>query len=1354
MPEELVLHKHLGAFIRENVIPQGMSVTDAAKQLGVGRPALSNLLNGNSSLSPNMAIKLEKAFGADRQELLNLQVAFNHHDKEKEKSVTARTYVPPFLNIKARQIHIWADIHEARQLLPVLLRRLIHSTGHDLHQVDFPGHDNAERHGWDGMVEAGTPTPWIPAGKSCWEFGASKNPLRKAEDDYSARTNSTPLTERQECTFVFISPRNWPGKSEWVKKKRAEGDWKEVKALDASDLEQWLEESIPAQIWFAEQLSIPTEGFRTLDQFWQRWTSASTPHLSPLLFESAIAAHRATFINWLKNPSERPLTVAADSKDEALAFLACLFRNPDISSQSENLAVIFESVQTLRSLAPAKSPFIPIVKTDDVEQELADIRTRFHCIAVRPRNTVDSKPDITLGQLDDEALKNALTSMGFEDSEIKRVARKAGHSPTILRRQLSNIEAIRKPQWANNTEIARDLIPMALVGAWHSGSNADCEILSTLADNEYRDIEKAVAQLLIYDDCPIWCIRRYRGVTSKIDALFAIGYQVTKSDLDHFFFIAEYVLSESDPALDLPEGTRWAAGLYGKVRNHSQAIRESICETLVILSIHGNHLFQERLGIDIEDSVSSLIEKLLTPFTLDNLLSHNSDLPHYAEAAPDRFLSLLEADLKKTEPAVLGLLRPAQNALFGGCPRVGLLWALECLAWKNLHRVNPILAKLSRISIDDNWTNKPIASLEAIHRFWIPQTTAPLMDRIKSLEVLVRQFPDVGWQICVAQLNTGRQVGTYSHRPRWRNDASGADQPASKQELNTFRRKALDLVLEWPSQYDWKKLSDLIERISGMPNADQIKAWNKVDAWVANKNTSDADKAKLREKIRRFAFTYLGQWRALDDATKNRIQKAYKSLQPNDLVIRHAWLFASHLAALPNDNSRNENQVSLEENEKRVRKSRINAMKEIWAKYEFNGVIKLLSNNSISEVVGSILAQTLKDTEECLKFLQQCLSITDRLERNIDICTQGLLSTIDNEKCKAILTAVSKDVDTGSFIRLMKCAPFRDSTWRLLDQCNKETQNQYWQEVVPSWGRHDESELVEIIDRLLDVQRACAAFDAVHLYWPKIETSRLKRLLFATAKSAEYVTHRIEPYQISEALNSLDERMGVSSEEMAQLEFLYIDALELSEHGIPNLERQLAQSPDLFMQVLALAYPYHDHGKDPTELRTEDSEKHSRLTWSALCLLDQIKHVPGSKEDNRISAETLSDWITEVRSLCAEHDRVEIGDQVIGQILSRAPAGEDGIHPNVSVCEVMEKIASDHIAEGFIIGVRNQREDVWRGSGEEQERELVVKYRNWAKQRAFDHPYVSRVLENIASSYEQEAAWWDAHREIENRLHQ
>ncbi len=69
---------HVGGFIRlEIVAPLGLSVTDAASALGVTRQALSNLLNERTSLSADMALRIEKAFGPNMDHLMRMQLAFD-----------------------------------------------------------------------------------------------------------------------------------------------------------------------------------------------------------------------------------------------------------------------------------------------------------------------------------------------------------------------------------------------------------------------------------------------------------------------------------------------------------------------------------------------------------------------------------------------------------------------------------------------------------------------------------------------------------------------------------------------------------------------------------------------------------------------------------------------------------------------------------------------------------------------------------------------------------------------------------------------------------------------------------------------------------------------------------------------------------------------------------------------------------------------------------------------------------------------------------------------------------------------------------------------------------------------------
>lgn len=76
-------------------------------------------------------------------------------------------------------------------------------------------------------------------------------------------------------------------------------------------------------------------------------------------------------------------------------------------------------------------------------------------------------------------------------------------------------------------------------------------------------------------------------------------------------------------------------------------------------------------------------------------------------------------------------------------------------------------------------------------------------------------------------------------------------------------------------------------------------------------------------------------------------------------------------------------------------------------------------------------------------------------------------------------------------------------------------------------------------------------------------------------------------------------KMSFCPGEMAQLEFLFINVLKDSEYGIPNLERQIAESPMLFAQVVALVYKRRDDGEDPTEWRIENPEQRKTVALAA-----------------------------------------------------------------------------------------------------------------------------------------------------------
>jgi addiction module HigA family antidote len=88
---------HPGEIVREECLaPLSLTVTAAAGALGVSRKALSELLNGHAGISPEMAIRLAKAFGSSPQTWLSLQMQYDLWQAEQRAdSIHVERVQPP-----------------------------------------------------------------------------------------------------------------------------------------------------------------------------------------------------------------------------------------------------------------------------------------------------------------------------------------------------------------------------------------------------------------------------------------------------------------------------------------------------------------------------------------------------------------------------------------------------------------------------------------------------------------------------------------------------------------------------------------------------------------------------------------------------------------------------------------------------------------------------------------------------------------------------------------------------------------------------------------------------------------------------------------------------------------------------------------------------------------------------------------------------------------------------------------------------------------------------------------------------------------------------------------------------------
>lgn len=92
---------HPGGFVKHEIIePLELSVTAAAGVLGVTRATLSTLLNERASLSPEMALRIEKAFGVSMDTLMRMQ---NSYDIAQTRDRGGEINVAPFRSIPVGQ---------------------------------------------------------------------------------------------------------------------------------------------------------------------------------------------------------------------------------------------------------------------------------------------------------------------------------------------------------------------------------------------------------------------------------------------------------------------------------------------------------------------------------------------------------------------------------------------------------------------------------------------------------------------------------------------------------------------------------------------------------------------------------------------------------------------------------------------------------------------------------------------------------------------------------------------------------------------------------------------------------------------------------------------------------------------------------------------------------------------------------------------------------------------------------------------------------------------------------------------------------------------------------------------------
>ena len=1257
------------------------------------------------------------------------------------------------MRITATKIAQWAKTARARLALPRLVRKLVHTAGTPL-GVAFPAGDSTALPGWDGELLSEEGSPWIPKGNSFWEFSCEAQVTKKANQDYKKRTKQTKSKVRKKSILVVLTAQRWTQKSRWLNARRKENKWRHVRAYDADDLEQWLEQCAPVALEFGEELGLIGPGVESPVKHWEGWSRQSDPHISVDAFFIDRQDAREQFIKELRGGVQagQPKLYAAraDSFEEAAAFAcASVVAYPELLAHT----IVVTSTEGWRFVETNPSIKIAIAARPEIAEKPT---TRNGLVVVIPyaagdmtghyRGAAGAHEGVKIERPRIHEFETALKFIGLDDSEAKRLAAITGRSWSVVRRRHALNPAIRRPTWLDKSE-ARALSTLCLLGGWSAAQPGDRDVVSRLADRPYEEIERDLRSLSLLDDAPIVSIGDVWKAKSSLELLHLFGDRITSSELDRFFELARQILSAPDPVLELAEPDRFAAALYKKVRPESDLLINALCDTLIKLSVRGPQV-PTLSAANIHGRITAFVRDLLDDADEIRWLSLSSHLQSLAEAAPEAFLSAIEPSLAKPYPPVTRLIRETRGSGFvGRCWHAGLLWSLETLAWAPewLARVALILAQLARVEIKGNWGNTPKRSLLSIWRSWIPQTAADLDQRIAVLDMLISKEPDIAFELLDSLVHIGSDSAFPAARPHWRDDDAGAGRGVVPAERQRMLVAAADRLIACCAAQP-KRVARLIEKISVF-DAQRVKAiLDLVDHFTPGA-VPDEDKEIVRDALRKTLHrlrNYAEKRSAAFIFNIKDLDKLYERLCPTDYVIRHRWLFEKSWPELSAGREK--------DREKRlllIDRLRVDGLKEIYDQFGMEGVERLAAACATEPTVGVALSK--------LKFKIPVLAqwIIDKggdftTSHQLMMTIRSLLRASESQRSIELINAVLErgkkaDWDPGQSARFLALASEQRSTWEIVISCGVEVEKAYWSITQPFWLQ-DDNDFEFALRRLVEAARPRTALQVCHFDVKKVTPQLLAEILERMLRGEEPDERLVDSWYIGEALEYLEASEAIETGRLMRLEFGLIPALGYEgEQTAKSLYSAIMSDPKLFCEVLSMLYK-----PASSERKESPSETEKTAVEIAWRILHNCHHQAGTQPDGTIDRNAFINFIDDARELSREADRLKSCDSTLGQILAHAPADSDGVWPFAAARDVLDRPELEDVRRGFVIGVRNSRGVTSRAHGEggDQERKLAEKYRNHALVVRNSHPNLAAAIEKLARSYETDSLQEDIEAEL------
>ncbi len=586
-----------------------------------------------------------------------------------------------------------------------------------------------------------------------------------------------------------------------------------------------------------------------------------------------------------------------------------------------------------------------------------------------------------------------------------------------------------------------------LVGQWVADQIGDRKMVAKIAGRVYADVER----MLVRWGAPVGPIVR-RGATWDWRGVeYAWRSLVNRIDLDQlrrFTDTVVEVLTTSDPQFDLDPPKRWMVPIWGKVHPYSVFLRSGLVESVVHLAIC-NDAVADRSGQDIADGIVRALLGTDLSIVGQRFLLLADFLPDLAEASPESFLTSAERFSADVEVGK-GLF--VDTGPLSSSPHVHLLWALERLAWceKYFTRVVLVLGNLAAIDPGGRLSNRPSESLTLLFLPWRPGTIVSIEHRLRAIDRLREQHPDVSWALAVSLLPDEMRLTHSTGEPQWRPwkpegfETTGTEYWGFVEPLvGRMIGWAGDVGLRWVTMV--RAYEHLAKSATTIANT-VLSAAEALD--LAQMPT--ADRITLAEYLRGVAARHRefsdAEW-ALSADDISRLEQLYDRAKPENPEDQNLWLF-NNWPDLPGDRD-----LTLEEQERRIATFRGNAIRKILQRGGLDAICRFAERVEMPKVVGLTLFEVGIDAESEASFIDRTLRVMPTPTSVPKLLQAGLcyvscrFRSGGTDWLRRIRDDRRVGWDTNRLANLGWALPTNGEAWDLIEGFGHEAEAVYWKRV-------------------------------------------------------------------------------------------------------------------------------------------------------------------------------------------------------------------------------------------------------------------------------------------------------------------